>query len=376
MKNSIAILGLGAMGQLIFNDLSKTYKGKIFLLGRNVKKLKKIANGKAGVRNADVNNIKSMIKAFKGIDVVIHAVHHEYNLNVMNACLKSKSNYLDLGGLFHYTKKQLKLSKKFKKAGLTAILGIGASPGITNVLAGYGAKLLDSLDNVEIKIGNIDKSAYKQNSPLSNTYSIQTILEEFSWKPAVFVNGKMRFIQPVSDREEYPFPKPVGSKKVQSTIHSELATLPHSLRANNVSFKIAFDDDFVSKILKLKELGFLSEEKAKENKTKNITLEILKMLPSAIPEKIDQYEIIRVILEGEKSWAKKIITLDAHTKGENETVDKDTAVPASIAAQMISDGTIAKKGAFPPELIVPEKKFFEELAKRKIYIFLNQKVKL
>ena len=371
MKKTIAVLGLGAMGQLIFKDLAKTYRGKIFLIGRDVKKLKKISKDKAEVRKADVNDIASLVKAFQGIDVVIHAVHHEYNLNVMVACLKSGTNYLDLGGLYHYTKKQLQLNQTFHQAGLTAVLGIGAAPGITNVIAGYGSRLLDTIENVKIKIGNIDKSEYLQNSPLSNTYSIQTILEEFSWKPAVFINGKMHFIEPLSDREDYPFPKPVGSKKVQSTIHSELATLPYSLKAKNVSFKIAFNDDFVYKIKILDKLGFLSEDKTKE-----ITTEILKQLPKAVPEKIEQYEIIRVILEGKKSGVKKIINLDVHVKGENETIDKDTSVPASIAAQMIAKGKITKKGVFPPELIIPEKDFFKELSKRDIIVFLNQKVML
>lgn len=371
MKKSIAVLGLGAIGRLIFNDLTKTHNGKIFLLGRDVKKLKKLSKGKAEVRSADVNDIASMVKAFEGIDVVIHSVHHEYNLNVMIACLKSGTNYLDLGGLYHYTKKQLQLNQTFHRAGLTAILGMGAAPGITNVIAGYGSQFLDSIDNVEIKIGNIDKSTYLQSSPLSNTYSIQTILEEFSWKPAVFINGQMHFIEPLSDREDYPFPRPVGSKKVQSTIHSELATLPYSLKAKNVSFKIAFDENFVNKIKTLNKLGFLSEENTKE-----ISTEILRQLPKAVPEKIEQYEIIRVILEGKKSGVKKIINLDVHVKGENETIDKDTAVPASIAAQMIVKGKITKKGVFPPELIIPEKDFFKELSKRKINVFLNQKVML
>lgn len=373
MKNkTIGILGLGSMGKIIAKDLYKTFNGKVIYLVREINSVKDLAKKyNAGIRYADVSKSKTLVKAFKGINIVIHAVHHEFNLDVMKACLSSKTNYIDLGGLYHYTKKQLKLNKQFQKANLTAILGMGASPGITNVLAKHASRFLDKIKNIEIKIGYKDFSKYKQISPLSASYSIQTILEEFSWKPAVFVNGKIKFVEPISGREEYKFPEPVGIQKPQYTIHSEIATLPYTLGAKNVSFKIAFDDDFVDKIKMLKELGFISDETIKisdnEFNEKDISLEILKKLPKTIYEKINQYEIIRVIVE---SKHEKII-MDVKIAGINETIDKDTGVPPSIIAQMIFDGKITKKGVFPPESIIPEDSFFKELARRKILIYKN-----
>src|SRR3989344_4577041 len=371
---TIGILGLGSMGKIIAKDLVETFNGKIIYLVRDINSVKDLAKKyNAEIRYADVSKPKTLVKAFKDIDVVIHAAHHEFNLNVMKACLKSKTNYIDLGGLYHYTKKQLKLNNQFKKANLTAIIGIGASPGITNVLAKYASKFLDKIENIEIKIGNKDFSTYKQISPLSASYSVQTILEEFSWKPAVFVNGKIKFVEPISGREEYKFPEPIGTQKLQYTIHSEIATLPYTLKAKNVSFKIAFDDDFTDKIKMLKENGFISDEIIKIGKNKfnikDVSLEILKRLPKTIPEKINQYEIIRVIVSDKH---KKII-MDAKIPGINETIDKDTGVPPSIIAQMIADGKITNKGVYPPESIIPEEEFFKELAKRKIYIYKDNK---
>ena len=367
---TIGILGLGSMGKIIAKDLVETFNGKIIYLVRGVNSVKDLAKKyNAEIRYADVSKPKTLVKAFKDIDVVIHAAHHEFNLNVMKACLKSKTNYIDLGGLYHYTKKQLKLNKQFEKNNLTAIIGMGASPGITNVMAKYASGFLGKIENLEIKIGNKDFSTYKQISPLSASYSIQTILEEFSWKPAVFVNGKIKFVEPISGREEYKFPEPVGMQKPQYTIHSEIATLPYTLKAKNVSFKIAFDDEFVDKIKMLKEMGFVSDEiiEVGENKfnAKDVSLEILKKLPKTIPEKINQYEIIRVIVSNKN---KKII-MDAKIFGEE--IDKDTGVPPSIISQMIANGKITSKGVFPPESIIPEEYFFRELAKRRIYIYKN-----
>jgi len=371
---TIGILGLGSMGKIIAKDLAETYNGKIIYLAREINSVKSLAKKyNAEIRYADVSKPKTLVKAFNGIDVLIHAVHHEFNLDVMEACLKSKTNYIDLGGLYHYTKKQLKLNNQFQKANLTAIIGMGASPGITNVLAKYASKFLDKIENIEIKIGYKDFSTYKQISPLSASYSMQTILEEFSWKPAVFINGKIKFVEPISGREEYNFPEPIGMQKPQYTIHSEIATLPYTLKAKNVSFKIAFDDDFVDKIKMLKENGFISDEKIKINNNefniKEVSAEILKKLPKTISEKINQYEIIRVILSNKH---KKII-MDVKIKGVGETIDKDTGVPPSIIAQMIVDGKIKDKGVFPPESVILGEYFFKELAKRRIYIYKNNK---
>ena len=371
---TIGILGLGSMGKIIAKDLAKTYNGKIIYLAREINSVKSLAKKyNAEIRYADVSKPKTLVKAFNGIDVLIHAVHHEFNLDVMEECLKSKTNYIDLGGLYHYTKKQLKLNNQFQKANLTAIIGMGASPGITNVLAKYASKFLDKIENIEIKIGYKDFSTYKQISPLSASYSMQTILEEFSWKPAVFINGKIKFVEPISGREEYNFPEPIGMQKPQYTIHSEIATLPYTLNAKNVSFKIAFDDEFVNKIKMLKENGFISDEKIKINNNefniKEVSAEILKKLPKTISEKINQYEIIRVILSNKH---KKII-MDVKIKGVGETIDKDTGVPPSIIAQMIVDGKIKDKGVFPPESVILGEYFFKELAKRRIYIYKNNK---
>ena len=49
----------------------------------------------------------------------------------------------------------------------------------------------------------------------------------------------------------------------------------------------------------------------------------------------------------------------------------DTGFPAVIIAKMIKDGIITERGSFAPEAVVPEKDFFEELAKKKLRVYEN-----
>ena len=73
-----------------------------------------------------------------GVDVLVNTASYRINLEAMRACLKAGCNYLDLGGLYWMTGRQLELATEFERAGLLAVLGIGSSPGKTNLMAARG----------------------------------------------------------------------------------------------------------------------------------------------------------------------------------------------------------------------------------------------
>ena len=53
----------------------------------------------------------------------------------MRACLEAGCDYLDLGGLYHVTGEQLELHERVRGGGPAGVLGIGSSPGKTNLMA-------------------------------------------------------------------------------------------------------------------------------------------------------------------------------------------------------------------------------------------------
>ena len=60
----------------------------------------------------DIKEVRKSAKALTGAFGVIGAVQHQLNVPLMKACLAAGAHYCDLGGLFHYTRKQLELHKK------------------------------------------------------------------------------------------------------------------------------------------------------------------------------------------------------------------------------------------------------------------------
>ena len=93
------------------------------------------AAGKATRRGASTPRDASLAAALDGCDVLVNAASYRVNLDAMRACLEAGCHYLDLGGLYRVTGRQLELDDEFERAGLLALLGIGSSPGKTNVMA-------------------------------------------------------------------------------------------------------------------------------------------------------------------------------------------------------------------------------------------------
>lgn len=394
MPKFVVLGGAGAMGKVIVKDLFFTNKGcNIVIADSNLDAAKKLAayyqklykTSIVRATFAEVTDIKKTAKLLHGADVVINSVQYELNLKVMEAALLAKVHYIDLGGLFHMTRKQLKLHDKFKKANLLAVLGMGAAPGLTNVMAKYGANMLDKVDEVKIRIGGKDfthtlgksnKNANKKivNSPLMFSYSPQTILEEHTYKPMVFTKGRFVEVEPRTGKEVIAFPAPVGKRTAVYTLHSEVATLPLTLKhkgIKEVSFKISFPDDFEQKLNELIDLGLASREKIKIGNQEivpfNFLVKMLNKLPKleACPNDV---EIIRVELVGKKGEKKVDLILDAWFSSIKKWCagagDIDTAAPPSIVAQMIAAGKINERGCLPAESCINAGDLFKELRKR------------
>ena len=70
--------------------------------------------------------------------MLVNSASYRVNLDAMRACLEAGCHYIDLGGLYWLTGQQLELHDEFERAGLLALLGMGSSPGKTNVMARQG----------------------------------------------------------------------------------------------------------------------------------------------------------------------------------------------------------------------------------------------
>lgn len=376
--------GSGAMGRITVTDLAHTAdkNARILIADFNLEKAQELAAslkhpGLEAIQ-VDINQPEQVKKALKGTTVLLNSLPYAWNLEVMELALALGAHYTDLGGLFHMTRKQRELNSRFQQAGLTALLGMGAAPGITNVLARLAVDQMDSVEAVHVRLAAVDRTRYKPVPVLPVSYSFKTILEEFSRPPAVFTKGKLRFLKPMADRHPYRFPSPVGEQRPMHTLHSEIL-MSEGFAAKGireVSFKIAFDADFVDKVQFLRDLGLASPEPVTINGVSMAPIDLVNQVVMAQPAAVAvsdprQYEILRSIIQGTIDGKKVTCVHDCHTEGMPEWgigTDIDTGSPPAVAAQLIVSGEIKAHGALYPEEAIPPAAFFKQLERRQMFV--------
>jgi saccharopine dehydrogenase-like NADP-dependent oxidoreductase len=376
--------GAGAMGRITVRDLMETcaLSDEVLVADHDLERASALAaTFPAGpyprIRavRVDVRDRAAASRALAGAFVVVNAVQYQLNLDVMEAALTAGSHYVDLGGLFHVTREQLRLDGRFKAAGRTALLGMGAAPGISNLLARHGAEQLEEVREIHCRVGGLDRTRYRRRPALAVAYSLKTILEELSMEPAVFTRGRLTFVAPMSGAVPHRFPPPVGLRRPMFTLHSEVATLPLSYRdqgVREVTFKIAFEPELVDRVRFLRDLGLASHEPLDLAGVKVRPIDVVDLVarrqPPARPVgRLRQHEVVRAVVKGTALGKRVTWVVDCHARGLaawGVGLDIDTGSPPAIAAQMLAAGEITATGAVPPELAVPCAPFFRRLARR------------
>jgi saccharopine dehydrogenase-like NADP-dependent oxidoreductase len=390
MNRITVVGGAGAMGRISVRDLVETAPAdvEIVLADFNEAAARAVARSvsasssakrRVRVQIVDVTKRAEAVRALAGTTVLINACHHAFNLRLMDIALKIGAHYCDLGGLFHVTREQLKQHQAFARAGLLAICGIGSAPGIVNVMARAAADRFDTVSDIHIAVGTVDRTPRKRAGLLSTSYTIHTVLDEASQPAALFTNGKLRFVEPLSGADAVDFPDPVGTQYPARTIHSELATLPASFKkkgVREVSFRIAFPGDLTDRLRFLHQLGMTSSTPFAVNGRKVVPRDMLLSLLAAQPAPVatgpvDEYEVLRVTVRGRREGTEVEVVNDCHVPGIpawKMGVDVDTGCPPSIVAQMLIRGEIDARGVLPPESAVPPEPFFAALAQRGMHI--------
>jgi len=377
----IVLGGAGAMGRVTVRALTEYADvDRITIADYHERRARELAaalnSSKLEPLQIDVNDEARLRGLLRGADVAMSAVDYVYNLPILRACIAEKTHYADLGGLFHVTRTLMALHDEAEEAGITAILGMGGTPGITNLLARAAADQLDRVESMKVELGCSDSTP--STAPLVAPYSIRTILDEFTKEPQVFQDGAWYPQKPLSGQEEMIFPLPVGRATAIFSLHSECATFPISFRDKGVryvSFKIAFPSDFMTKLKFLVDLGFGSDEPLHVRGGKVSPREVLARLLEITPvEDVEPQDcdVLRVTTRGEENGRRVEITNQVvvlpYRRWNVGAGALDTGVPLAIAGHMLATGAITRRGAIGPELCVPVEPFFRELTKYDMHV--------
>lgn len=380
----IAVLGgAGLMGPGIIRDLSANPQVSRITVGDLDYAAARRVAGEIGGSDleavtVDVRDAESIDALLRDADACVNAVQYYFNVDVMQACLRTQTPYVDLGGLFYVTRRQLDLSAAFAEKRLTAILGLGSSPGVSNVAAACAAQELDTVDSIHL----YNASDTMEDDPLGQIYSIRTILDEITEKPVVFTGGEFTTAAPLSGQEIFQFLPPVGYRKVHHSLHSELATLPLSYRDRNIRevfFKIAFfgySEEALNQLKLLADLGLGSDEPLEVGDATVRPRDVLVALQhrradgrsEGKPAEPQGYKNVAAVVAGARDEEPVTVRVDAlatpHAAWAASGSNVMVTSPAAIGAVWLAEGRIDQPGVHAPETVVPPRDFFDELAER------------
>ena len=365
----VLVLGCGEMGEVAVEDLY--YFGKpdeIIVATRSVEKVKrlmpKLSGRKAKVSaiEIDVNNAEELEALMKGCDVAVNCIgpNYKYEVTIAQAAIKARINLVDINDDYETTFKMLNLDAMAKEAGITIILGLGASPGINNIFVRAAADQLDEIE--EIHTAWVMSGADPGGLALS-----YHLIYSLSGKALTYQDGKLIEVQSFVDgKERIEFPEPVGEKDVFHVGHPEPITLSRSFKkARIINDKATFYPPHINELIV--SLGKKVREAEGPIKKGNAYIDAMDFAASHFHKKcknlkgIPKEGALRVAVKGKKNQKTKKIIYSS-----SGLIAKGTGISASIGAQMLAQGKIKRTGVQPPEECVDWRSFLKAILNRRI----------
>lgn len=331
----------------------------------------KLAGGKTKITTAQVDADKtdeliSLIEREKP-DVVLNLALPYQDLTIMDACLATKTHYVDTANYepedtakFEY-KWQWEYNDRFKEAGITALLGSGFDPGVTGVFSAYALKHhFDEINYIDI----LDCNAGDHGYPFATNFNPEINIREVSAKGSYWEDGKWVETEPMEIKRVYNFPE-VGEKDMYLLHHEELESLAINIPGiRRIRFFMTFGESYLRHLKCLENVGMTSIEPIEFEGKKIIPLQFLKAVlpdPASLGPRTKGKTNIGCIFCGKKDGKEKTYYLynvcdheACYKEVGSQAVSYTTGVPAMIGAMLVMNGTWKGSGVYNIEQFDPD----------------------
>jgi lysine 6-dehydrogenase len=365
--------GAGAVCSETTRDLAEYSDfGEIIVADYNLKAAKalieEIGDQRLTAIYFDAEDYDTMLRLFPGYDVVVNGLPWKYDLPVTKACVEVGVHGLDVST----EEDQWSYDLQAKEKDILFIPGVGATPGITNVMARRAADQMDEVEEIQINF-----AAFRSPAPAPGL--LITFLWEFHPKTesrTYYKDGEFIWVGPFEGLKMVTFPGQIGEQEVCYIPHPETRTMPKSLGAKAVSVQGCFPPHAMRLAKAMLESGLYSEEPITINGIETSAFEmmheILLQLPETKQTPLWAYGLVVEVMGMRDGRDIKITLWSQHPPmeewGGKAAYYKNIAIPLSIGAQMIARGDISDRGVLPPETVINPAIFVAELEKRGITV--------
>lgn len=339
----------------------------------------KLQGGKTKIQTAkvDADNVDELIALIENFkpDVVINLALPYQDLTIMDACLATKTHYVDTANYepldtakFEY-KWQWAYKEKFEKAGITALLGSGFDPGVTGVFSAYAQKhYFDEIHYIDI----VDANAGDHGYPFATNFNPEINIREITAKGSYWENGEWVETEPLELKEVYDLPQ-IGPKDIYLLHHEELESLGINIKGiKRIRFWMTFSEKYLTHLRVLENVGMTSIEPIEYEGKQIVPLQFLKAIlpdPASLGPRTKGKTNIGCIFQGIKDGKTRTYYVynvcdheECYKEVGSQAISYTTGVPAMIGASMILKGLWNNPGVHNIEEFDPDP-FMEELNK-------------
>ena len=308
----------------------------------------------------DVSDPAGLRQALAGVDLVLNCTGPFYALAVpiLEAVLDAGvTQYVDVCDDVDATLQLLEMDARAKEAGVCALMGMGNSPGVTNLLGRLAADFL--LDEVEA----VDIFHAHGGEPFEGAGVIAHRLHGMEMEIPMFLDGELRYVRffepegiALRDRVDlhlvgedvpvYPYP------------HPEQITMPQHLELRRVTNRgTVLPDEYFQLTTEMARLGLTSGEPLEVGGRSvaplDFTIAFLLSQRDAILERTgfgSQRGCAKVVARGTRRGEYRQYNFSMAS--EDQALGEGTGIPAAMGAILMQQGKVSGYGVFPPEACV------------------------
>jgi saccharopine dehydrogenase (NAD+, L-lysine-forming) len=354
--------GCGAVGSTAARVLASSgYFTEMTIADKELEAARELASQLNGVRAVQVNadDPGSLKEAMRGSSLVLNCIgpFYKYGPPILEAAIEAGLDYVDICDDMDATEAMLEMDEKAAAAGISALVGMGSSPGMANLLVKYTAEAL--LTEVEA----VDIYHAHGGEPVEGPAVIKHRFHSMEIDIPVFLDGEYKKVKLFEEsgkalEEETDF-RDVGTYPVYAYPHPETITLPKHIkgvkRVTNLGFVIP--TSYAQLIKDMVRLGLTSDEPLEVQGQMVIPREfavayVLSKRDGLLEEAgiTEPRGCLKIVVKGKKDEEPHTYIFSMSSRGMG--MGEGTGIPAALGAIAMGQGRITRKGVFPPEAAV------------------------
>lgn len=310
---------------------------------------------------ADLSDAATLTRTIGPFGIVLGALASRIGFASLRTIIEAGKNYCDISFM---PEDAIDLDELARERGVTAVVDCGVAPGMSNLLAGYGASLLDEPEEIEIYVGGLPRERrwpfqYKAG------FAPSDVIEEYTRPSRIVEHGEVVIREALSEPELLDFD---GIGTLESFNTDGLRSLAYTMRVPFMKEKTLRYPGHIELMRVFRETGLFGHDEIEVGSVRVKPIDVISslMFPKwTYEEGEEDLTVMRVSVAGKRrgrrvrhSWD----LLDFYDKATGATsMSRTTAFPCAIMARLIASGAFERPGVIPPELIGPDEKIVEHL---------------